>query len=141
MAAWHDAYIGKPWAAVPSPPGSYNCGELLRAVHKDLFGFEADAIGVDASRLDDCVRAFDPGRFGLRHLRWGERPSEFDTVFFRRARYADHCGIAAMTADGLMVLHCLQSAGVVLESPMEALSRGFASLEWLRLEAGCQLSA
>lgn len=132
MRGWYERYLGRPWEAAPSPPESYNCGELLRAVHRDRFGIDTNAITADATRLSECVRAFVPGLFGLRPLEDGERPGEFDCCFFFRARHAAHCGIAVETADGLLIMHCLESGGVVMESPMEALGRGFARLEWFR---------
>ena len=128
MSGWHERYLGRPWAAAPSPPDSYNCGELLRAVHRDRFGIGSAEITADPRRLSECVRAFVPGMFGLRPLGDGERPREFDCCFFFRARYADHCGIAVGTADGLLVMHCVERGGVVMESPPEALGRGFSRL-------------
>ena len=129
---WEAAYVGKPWVANPTPPLSYNCGELVRAVHKDVLGFVGERITADASSLAESVKAFKAERFGLRPLREDEGPRDFDVVFLARARYADHCGVAVETLDGLMILHCLQGGGVVLESPREALGRGFARLEWYR---------
>jgi hypothetical protein len=129
---WHEAYVGKPWKASPNPPLSYNCGELCRSVYLDRLGLETAVIKADARKLDEVVRAFDPATFGVRPLAEGEARREFDIVFMRRARYADHCGVAVDTADGLLILHCLQARGVALDSPMEALGRGFARLDWHR---------
>ena len=44
--AWHEAYLNKPWAAVPRPPETFNCGELVRAVHRDLLGIDSPTIPV-----------------------------------------------------------------------------------------------
>lgn len=129
---WTDRYLGKPWEAVPSPPDSYNCGELLRAVYMDQFLFDTRGIDADAKSLRSCVKAFDPAFFGLGRLAEGERPREFDTVFMGRAKYVDHCGIVAETRDGLMILHCLQDLGVVLDTPWEAAAQGFEKIEYLR---------
>ena len=92
--AWYDSYIGKPWEAVPRPPESFNCGELLRSVLSDRKGVQYNKIDVDATRLTDCVKAFDPAIFGLRAREDGEERRELDCVFLARGRYEDHCGIA-----------------------------------------------
>jgi hypothetical protein len=59
---------------------------------------------------------------------------DFDCAFFARTNYEDHCGIGARTSDGLLILHCLQNVGVVLERPQEALARGFREIFWYRHE-------
>lgn len=133
-AAWHLAYQGKPWAGVPHPPESYTCGELLRAVHQDVLGIDTPPIPVPDARVQRaCVTAMRPGFFGLEALPPGERPREFDVAFFARARDRDHCGVACMTADGLMILHCVQRSGVLLDS-LAALRGcyGFRDVGWFR---------
>ena len=133
--SWFDKYVGKPWEAMPRPPESYNCGELVRAVHMDVFGIDTHKV-FEASAEDkkEWVCAFARVRDGFKRLPDGERPREFDSVGFARGRFEDHCGIGVQTADGLLILHCLKTAGVVLESPIEALSRGFSRLAWYRHE-------
>jgi hypothetical protein len=130
---WTEKYVGKSWQAVPNPPASYNCGELLRHVYLDMFNYDAHKIEADANSLKSSLKAFSPSLFGLRALREDEQPREFDIVFFARSKYFDHCGVLADTQDGLMVLHCLQSCGVVLESQNENLTHGFKKLEAYRL--------
>jgi cell wall-associated NlpC family hydrolase len=129
---WWEAHVGKPWEAVPRPPDSFNCGELVRHVFRERLGLGLAGITADAASLSESVRAFVPALFGLRPLAGGERPREFDCAFMARARYSDHCGIAVGTGDGLLVMHCVQGCGVVIESPLEVLGRGFARLEWFR---------
>jgi hypothetical protein len=129
---WYGKYIGKPWEARPRPPESFNCGELLRHVFLDRLGIEAHAIPADAMDLTERVLAFTAGVFGLRPLGDDEPRKEFDCVFMRKTRYEDHCGVAVRTADGLLILHCLQRLGVVLESPLEVMGQGFSHINWYR---------
>lgn len=132
MSEWWLKYLGRPWAAVPNPPASYTCGELLRAVYRDEFGVDTAHILADPLVLRDCVAAMVPERHGLYPLQPGQAPIEFDAVFMARVKYDNHVGIAAQTTEGLMVLHCMQGAGVVLESPGELAGRGFRRLHWYR---------
>ena len=132
MNEWWKQYLGKPWEAVPNPPHSYTCGELLRAVHLEMFGIETAPILADALDLRDCIMAMKGERYGLRPLDTDEKPREFDSVFMARVKYVDHVGIGVQTTDGLLVLHCLRGAGVVLESPGELRGRGFRRLDWFR---------
>jgi hypothetical protein len=132
MNNWFENYVGKPWQANPKPPDSYNCGELLKSVYRDLFNIEEMEIKADAMKLSECVKAFQSRLFGLIPLKELDEKKEFDVVFMARSRYEDHCGLAANTTDGLLILHCLQSAGVVLESPYECLENGFSKLYWYR---------
>jgi hypothetical protein len=132
MLNWFNNYVGKPWEAKPSPPKSYNCGELLKSVYRDLFDIEEMAIKADAMKLTECVKAFQYKLFGLIPLKDDDPKEEFDVVFMARSRYEDHCGVAAKTTDGLLILHCLQDGGVVLESPYDCLNHGFSKLLWYR---------
>jgi hypothetical protein len=131
---WHEEYIGKPWQASPAPPDSYNCGELLRAIYKTRFGLDIHDIDADAEKLSECIRAFRPEIFGLMELSEDEVIKEFDCVFMAKTKYPCHCGIAADTADGLMILHCLENGGVVLHRVFELASLGFSKLIWYRLK-------
>lgn len=129
---WYEQYIGKPWVAAPLPPDSFNCGELLRYVHREHLGIETANIEANARSLRECVANMRPEIFGLRPLADDEEPQDYDCAFFARSRYEDHCGIAAQTVDGLLILHCLQGVGVVLESVLEAKARGFCGIIWYR---------
>lgn len=129
---WHEAYLSRPWAAVPQPPQSYTCGELMRAVHRDFFGIDSPPIPVaDAGDLKACIKAMCPERYGLRRLAHNVPPREMDVAFFVKARLRDHCGIAVQTTDGIWVLHCQQQAGVIL-SPLAELRSHFYRVLWYR---------
>lgn len=113
---WYMSYLDKPWAAVPHPPQSYTCGELIRGVHIDLFGLDSPPIAVDdATDHRDCIAAMQPEIYGLRLLAAHERPRTFDVVFFARAGRADHVGIVCESTDGMLALHCVQRMGVRLD--------------------------
>ena len=117
---WWKAYMNKPWAAVPNPPHSYTCGELIRAVLRDIHGVETPEIVVNAAVLRDCVTGIaDYQRYGLRDLLPGEAPQKFDVVYLCQAERPDHVGMYVETADGAMVLHCSQGTGVALDSLFE----------------------
>lgn len=131
---WWDAYIGKPWAVVPNPPETYTCGELVRAVHRDVHKIDSACIEANAAILRECVAAMQPTRFGLRPLEDGESPQEFDVVFLMRATREDHVGIAAQTIEGLRILHCQQNVGVTMDSPAELRALGYRHMRWYRHE-------
>lgn len=128
-------YIGKPWRAVPDPPHSYTCGELVRAVYRDRLGIDSAAILADALNMKSCIRAMNPSRYGLRPLHVDELPQEYDVVFLMRASMQDHVGIAVQTMDGLMILHCQQCVGVTLDSVAELRGVGFRQMSWYRHES------
>lgn len=131
---WWLSYLGKPWAADPNPPASYNCGELVRAVHRDMLDIDTPAIPVaDAGSRLQCVRAMQPGLFGLLPLPGDAAPRALDVAFLGRRTYLAHCGLAVETDEGLRVLHCPEAAcGVALDSLMELCVAGFPSVRWFR---------
>lgn len=136
---WYLDYLGKPWQAVPNPPESYNCGELVRSVYRDILGVETAAIPVNnAQSALQCARAMQPEIFDLLPLPENEPPHEFDVCFMGRKTLMGHCGIAADTAEGLRVLHCPEaSCGVVLDSPFELKLAGFPKIRWFRHKDIC----
>ena len=100
----------------------------------EMAGITYGVVCEDPNDLPARVRRCEAGLFWLRPLGEGEPRKELDCVFMAKSRYEDHCGIAVATSDGLLVMHCLQSLGVVLESPLEAMSHGFSRLNWYRHE-------
>jgi hypothetical protein len=137
MSSWYLDYLGKPWASVPNPPASYNCVILCASIYKDRFGIEVGDITRDADNFRECLAGFSeaekiPDIWGLVPLSENERPREFDTVFMARSKYQDHCGIMASTPDGLLVLHCIRDAGVILDAPMDMAMHGISKLTFYR---------
>ena len=138
-ACWFEEYLGRPWARVPEPPQSYTCGELCRAVLRERLGIETPLIHADAGILRECIENIgQPEAYGLVPV---EEPREFDLAFLIRGRMRDHVGIAVDTAEGLMILHCQQGSGVILQSPAEMLGTGWRRIEWFRHELADKASA
>lgn len=137
---WYLDYLGKPWKASPNPPDSYNCGELVRHIYIDLFDIQTNAIPVaNAQSALQCARAMKPEIFDLLPISENEEPKEFDVCFMGRKTLLGHCGIAAMTSEGLRILHCPESAcGVTINSPMELKFMGFPFIRWFRHKDFCQ---
>lgn len=130
---WWIKYLGKPWEAAPNPPHSYNCGELVRAIHLDFFGIDTPAIPIDDARVRrQCVAAMQPDLFGLIPIDGIDAPRDFDVAFMGRKRLA-HCGVAVHTGEGLRILHCPEACcGVCLDTPMELRFMGFPNIRWFR---------
>lgn len=131
---WWLPYLGKPWEAVPTPPESYNCGELVRGIHRDFFGIETVQIPVTtaASRLQ-CMKAMTPDIYGLAPLPPNEQPRTLDVAFLGRRTHLAHCGVAVETIEGLKILHCPESImGVCLDSLLELKYAGFPQVRWFR---------
>lgn len=116
------------------PPDSYNCGELVRSIYRDLFSIETNAIPVkDAQSSLQCARAMLPEVFDLLPLSENELPQEFDVCFMGRKTLLGHCGIAVESNGGLYVLHCPESScGVTIHSPLELKYSGFPFIRWFR---------
>lgn len=136
---WYLDYLGKPWQARPNPPESYNCGELVRSIYRDLFGIETSAIPVaNAQSPLQCARAMQPEIFDLMPLPENENPQEFDVCFMGRKTLLGHCGIAVNTDIGLRILHCPESAaGVTINSELELRYSGFPLIRWFRHKDFC----
>lgn len=133
MNNWHLKYLGKPWEASPNPPDSYNCGELVRAIHRDIFGIDTPPIPIaDATSMRQCVAAMQPDIFGLVPLPEDSAIKDFDVAFMGRSRLA-HCGVAVCTDEGLKILHCPESpCGVCLDSLIELKMMGFPNIRFFR---------
>lgn len=130
---WFDAYMGKPWSAVPHPPQSFTCGELVRYVLRQHCGIDMPCILANAAHLRECLRDLgQPARYGLYPLPAGAAPQEYDVAYMLRSTRQDHVGLAVMTADGLMILHCQQNSGVVLDNPAELMGTGLRRIAWYR---------
>lgn len=131
---WWLPYLGKPWAAKPNPPHSYNCGDLVRAVHRDLLGIDTPTIPIaNAQSRLQCCKAMQPDLFGLEPLADDVSPRALDVAFLGRKSFLAHCGVAVNTSEGLRVLHCPEArCGVVLDSLAELKLTGFPQVRWFR---------
>ena len=113
--------------------GDEDLVELLRlALKNGASGVVAIPVADAGSRLQ-CVRAMQPGLFGLLPLPGDAAPRALDVAFLGRRTYLAHCGLAVETDEGLRVLHCPEAAcGVALDSLMELRVAGFPSVRWFR---------
>lgn len=125
--AWLYKYLGKPWQAVPTPPESYNCGELVRAVYSNECGIELPAILIDDARnRRQCIEAMQPDSFGFLPLSLVGNHRDFDLILLGRKNQLSHCGLIVNTHEGERVLHCPDAAcGVCLDSFLELKFAGF----------------
>ena len=130
---WFEEYIGLPWAAVPDPPRSFSCGELVRHVMQKRHGIAMPEILANAAILRECIRDIGkPGRYGLFPLPSGEGPREYDVAYLAQATRQSHVGLAVDSPDGPLIMHCVQGAGVTLNAPAELLGMGYRRLDWYR---------
>jgi hypothetical protein len=131
--AWFEEYVGAPWENFPTPPRSFNCGELVRYVMKTRLGIGSPPVLADGKKLRECIANMSvPEAYGLVPYEGTER-WPYDIVYLMRSVRRDHIAIAVQASQGLMFLHCLQGAGVVLESEFELKANSFSSfMEWRR---------
>ena len=129
---WYEEYVGKPWAQMPNPPHSFTCGELVKYIYKNRLGVDTPLIYADPSRLDQCIINLEqPEAYGLYPLEGQPRP--FDIAYLMRRVKRDHMGMAVRTTEGLMILHCMQTVGVILETAAEIMgTAGARRIEWRR---------
>ena len=131
MNNWHLKYLGKKWVAAPKPPLNYNCSELARYIYKAELNIELPMVTVDAMNIKQCVETMGDYVHNLRPLLWNETPREYDVAFMARTKFYDHCGVGVDTSEGLMILHCQQDIGVVLESVFDLQER-YKKISWYR---------
>lgn len=131
---WFFCYLGKPWEAVPTPPDSYNCGELVRAIYRNELNIKLPAILIDdAHSRRQCIEAMQPDIFGFRRLSGYQEIVDLDLVLLGRKSQLSHCGVAVNTNEGLKVLHCPEAAcGVCLDTLTELKFVGFPLVQWYR---------
>ena len=132
MADWWEQYLGKPWKAEPSPPNSFNCGELLRYIYRTHLGRQPGEIIADPSDVRQCINAMTVAQvYGLEPSEYDRIPQQYDVLFMARNKYIDHCGIAVDTSAGLMILHCKQGPGVIIETLFE-IGTAFRRCDWFK---------
>lgn len=126
---WHEQYLGKPWKHNPEPPHSFNCGELLRHVYKQYFGYDAPLVLADTRDLRSCISdVADIGRYANFHA--VTVPQDFDVAVMSRGGPADHVGLYV----GGDILHCLPKVGVALDSAFALGVMGWRKITYLRPE-------
>lgn len=127
---WYEKYLGKPWACIPEPPYSYNCGELVRAVYMNELAIDSPAIAADPENYRSVVRdCRDLERYGP-FAPVDNTPREFDLVELYKGSLPDHVGVWT----GRGILHCVRGAGVVHETLTELFGAGFRKFIYNRHE-------
>ena len=118
-----NSFIGKPWIAGARGPDSYDCWGLFLAVQKQFFNRDLPEIPLDALNLKEVLEAFThhPER-----QRWQRtnKPSSGDAVLMRQSRYPVHIGVW-LDIDGGGILHSMQHAGVVYQTPSALNTHGW----------------
>lgn len=129
---WYEHYIGKPWVDIPTPPISFTCGELMRYILKNRLGIDNPPILADGSKLRQCLANLAvPEAYGLYPFEGPPRP--FDMVYLMRRVRRDHIAMAVKRGQDLLFLHCVQGAGVILETEFELKANTFSNfMEWRR---------
>lgn len=129
---WYEEFIGKPWKAVPVPPNSFTCGELVRYIYKHRLGIDTPDIVADPDSLRQCIENLSiPDAYGLIPVQGDPRP--FDACYIMRHVRRDHIGVAVRTVEGIRILHCMRGVGVILESLAEIMgTTGCRRVEWYR---------
>ena len=130
---WYEEFLGIPWAGIPDPPRTFNCGELLRFVFKRECGHECAPIPCrDARDLHGCLESMVPPFYGLVPVPAGEERDK-DGVFMARRRFVDHCGLLVELPGGdRRVLHCSQLGGTQLSSFGELRAQGYTTFSFWR---------
>lgn len=115
---WYEKLINRPWAGRPRPPYSFNCGELIRYIYRKRLGIEMPAVWADGNSLrQSIVNMNQPQVYGFHPCEPPYRP--FDICIMKRSVRRDHVALIVQTSVGLLFLHCIQGAGVVLENEFE----------------------
>ena len=126
---WHEQYLGKPWAHDPNPPHSFNCGELLRHIYREHFGYDAPVILADTRDLRSCIHDVrEIGRYA--HFFRVDDPRDFDVAVMSRGGHADHVGLY-VAGD---ILHCHPKVGVSLDDAYALSIMGWRKIDYLRPE-------
>lgn len=108
---WVYKYLGKPWSRDGVGPDSYNCWNLVRAVHRERFGRELSDFEYEpGSGVSRKFASQDVEMEKLGNWVKVDSPIEGDAVLLGRAHRACHVGVwvgAAAPGPGY-VLHSVQ---------------------------------
>lgn len=127
---WINDLVGRPWAEVPEPPASYNCGELLRYIYRTRLGIASPPIMVNSNDLRQvCLAVRDLQAFG--NFRLVDVPADYDIVELYRGSEPDHVGMY-FGANGGGVLHCQRNTGVVFDRVFALRALGWRSISFNR---------
>ncbi len=131
MSHWALQYLGAPWVSGESGPAAYDCYGLVRAVYRDVRGVELPVVDVTQA---------EPLR--LRHAmqqqagRWLDSPFPVDmgVVLLSHGKHPHHVGLWA-AVDGGRVVHAVEGAGVIAQTPQALALAGWRILGYYRRAA------
>jgi NlpC/P60 family len=126
---WATRYIGEPWV-----PHYHDCWGFFRRVQMEQFGRDLPEIDVDACAPLVCRRAFASHDERQRWVQVGH-PQEGDAVLMGKNARPAHVGVAVHVDAGAMVLHCVEGAGVVLQTKPSLHNSGWRILGYYRRAA------
>lgn len=117
---WYEKLINRPWKGKPTPPRSFNCGELIRYVYKRRLKIELPPIYANGENLRQSImNVSEPELYGFEQAVPQNEIRPYDICLLQRNVRRDHVGLIVKTPTGLMFLHCVTGAGVVLETLFE----------------------
>jgi hypothetical protein len=128
MAHWHEQYLGKPWKSPADPPNSFNCGDFVRWVFMEHFGYEPPILLADTGDLKSCIRDIRGiDRYAtFEHV---TEPQDFDLAILARGIAEDHIGVC-VGSDG--ILHCRPGVGVFLDDSFTLRNMGWRKIRYIR---------
>ena len=125
---WHEQYLGKPWKSPADPPNSFNCGDFVRWVFKERFGYDAPILLANTEDLRSCIRDIRGiGRYADFEPVTGE-PQDFDIALMARGTEEDHIGVCV----GSDILHCRPGVGVFLDDVFTLRNMGWRKIRFIR---------
>jgi len=125
---WHEQYLGKPWKQTPDPPNSFNCGDFVRWIFKEHFGYDAPVLLADTGDLRSCIRDIRGiARYANFSPVTGE-PQDFDLALMARGAEEDHIGVCV----GSDILHCRPKVGVFLDDVFTLRTMGWRGIRYIR---------
>ena len=126
---WPAMYIGDPWM-----PGEHDCWHFARRVWREVFGLVVPVVEVDAINRMAATRAFSshPEVGAWQRL---NAPEEGAGVLLGKSARPAHVGVWTMQ-DGGGLVHCVEGAGVVFQSPAALAASGWRVLGYYLRAAG-----
>lgn len=132
-AHWATHYIGRPWSA-----DGQDCYAFVRAVYQARYGVAIPLVPLDATRALSCAHAIHD--YDLSDWVEVEQVREGDVVLMGHARRPHHVGLWIEPA-GMQVLHSVEGAGVIAQTPSQARLQGWNLLRTYRHRAVTTLGA
>ena len=120
---WAASYIGRPWST------DQDCYAFVREVYQARYGVVIPLVALDATRTLSCAHAIHD--YDLSDWIEVDEPREGDVVLMGHAQRPHHVGLWIEPA-GLQVLHSVEGAGVVAQTPTHARLQGWNLLRTYR---------